>query len=91
MTQFWREGHLHTGPDGRLHWVDGHYVRRDTWAHSPPISEERRRWLAGVSWSRRFLDEGHPNAWQAIIAYHDAYDMPELDDDVAAARAAFEK
>lgn len=135
VTRFWREGHYRSGADGRDHWVEGHYVQREDWVHSPPMSEERRSWLAGVNWSRAYLDEGLPNsrcprcgqavwffrnssggcayfdelgkpwpkhpcmdsravanrtaAWQAIVDYHEAYGISELDQAVETIRDAY--
>lgn len=57
MTRFRREGHWRIGQFGHDHWVEGHWVDRETWE-----DREWNSWVTGRKWTRSRLEGGVPNA-----------------------------
>lgn len=60
MTTFWRAGHWRTSVYGDRHWIEAHWVTRDTgsWGYSAPSTpQERQRGGSG-----ELVDNFNPNA-----------------------------
>lgn len=44
MTRFWRERFLRTSPNGNVHWVEGHWVKRDDWDRAGGTGSSAEYW-----------------------------------------------